>query len=340
MANETHIIAGWAARLPGAVADNLTDLFGPQSRFFLPYLAASVLVAAIAHFAVRRGEPKDGARNFANAILRPDLWRHPSSIVDLKVIFANRVFSPLLALTGRSAMVLSAYLTAVLLTGSDPVRPDATISAPAIIVMTLSVLIVSDFTTYWVHRLHHEHPVLWPFHKLHHSAEVMTPLTFARKHPVYDLFRGLSNAILVGPAQGVVLATFGVTDAVTILGVNIFYAAFHWSGSNLRHSHFWIDYGPFWSRIFISPAQHQIHHSCAVRHHDKNYGEVFALWDWIFGTLYSPSEYEALEYGVADETGARLDQPHPTLKDAWLVPFAESAEAIRKTSEKPIKASA
>lgn len=49
---------------------------------------------------------------------------------------------------------------------------------------TLLAALVGDFAYYVTHRLHHEHPVLWPFHKLHHNAEYLTPLTAKRNHPV------------------------------------------------------------------------------------------------------------------------------------------------------------
>ena len=316
-----------AANAATAIMANLTGLFGPHSRFFLPYLGVAVLIAAAAHMAQQRNLPHSERQPlFADLFSRKILF-HPSSLVDLKVVFANRLFLPVQLIAGRAAVVVSAYLVAVMLTGggATEARP---LDGAMLFALALCVLLTNDFTTYWVHRLHHEQPVLWPFHKLHHSAEVMTPLTFARKHPVYDILRMLSNAAIVGPAQGIVIAAFGVSDMLTILGVNVFYAVFHWTGSNLRHSHVWLSYGPFWSKIFISPAQHQIHHSCAVRHHDKNYGEVFALWDWMFGTLYVPKARETLEYGVADSAGNRIEQPHPNLKEAWLQPLRESAEAL------------
>ena len=208
-----------------------------------------------------------------------------------------------------------------------------------IVLATLAVTMASDLTTYFVHRLHHESSALWPFHKLHHSAETLTPLTFARKHPVYDMLRAAANAFLIGPVQGLIFALFGITSFSVIFGVSAFYAIFYWSGANLRHSHIWLSYGPVLNRILISPAQHQIHHSCAVRHHDKNYGEIFALWDWMFGTLYVPKEYEELQFGVADAQGRRLEQAHPTLKDAYLVPFQECLNALKtgrvQTTETP-----
>jgi sterol desaturase/sphingolipid hydroxylase (fatty acid hydroxylase superfamily) len=315
-----------------AAADNLTGMFGPGSRFFLPYIATAVVIAILANRLNRNPESKN--QNVLAALFGRNVIFHPSSAVDFKLVIANRLFTPILSLAGRASIVVSAHFVAVTLTGGADTT-SASLRGPALLALTLCVVVANDFTTYWVHRLHHESAVLWPFHKVHHSAEVMTPLTFARKHPIYDLVRGLSNFAILGPVQGVVLALFGVTDVVTILGVNAVYALFHWTGSNLRHSHVWLSYGPVLNRIFISPAQHQIHHSCAVRHHDKNYGEVFALWDWMFGTLYAPETYEAIEFGVADRAGVKIPQPHRNLKEAWIGPLRESAQAFREKGAEP-----
>lgn len=31
--------------------------------------------------------------------------------------------------------------------------------------------ILADFTYYWMHRIEHEHSILWAFHSVHHSSE-------------------------------------------------------------------------------------------------------------------------------------------------------------------------
>lgn len=314
----------WIESVALAAMQNLSALFAPGSRFFAPYIIAALVIAVIAR---RMHGAGPQTRNVFAAMFGRNIIFHPSSIVDVKLVLANRVFAPTLALISHASLVASAQFVAVTLSG-DADTSEATLHGAELLALTICIVVVNDFTTYWVHRLHHESPIFWPFHKVHHSAEVMTPLTFARKHPIYDLIRGLGNFAVVGPAQGLVLAIFGVTDIVTILGVNAVYAVFHWTGSNLRHSHIWLSYGPFWSRVFISPAQHQIHHSCAVRHHDKNYGEVFAIWDWMFGTLYVPAHVEQLEYGVADAQGEKISQPHPTLAAAWIGPLRESASVL------------
>jgi len=80
-------------------------------------------------------------------------------------------------------------------------------------------------------------------------------------------------------------------------------AAYHLI-SNLRHTHVWVSFGPVWSRYFISPAQHQIHHSADEKHFHTNIGWAFAIWDRLFGTLYVPEGKEEITYGLGDGTDA------------------------------------
>ena len=64
----------------------------------------------------------------------------------------------------------------------------------------------------------------------------------------------------------------------------------------------WLSYGLVLSHIFISPAQHQIHHSIEARHFGHNVGFALAIWDWMFGTLYVPKERETFDMGLGDGT--------------------------------------
>lgn len=134
---------------------------------------------------------------------------------------------------------------------------------------------MSDYSTRWVHRVHHESRIIWPFHSLHKSAEVMTPVTVYRKHPIYDLISAFVRSVLIGALQGIILCLFDqASSAATIAWVNAGYVLFNIAGSNLRHSHVWLSFGPVIEPVFISPAQHQIHHSLDPRHHNKDNGEV------------------------------------------------------------------
>ena len=329
MISEGFSFPAWLGSIPAAFWDSLSGLNAPGSRIYAPYILAAIVLGAIAYFVNRKAMGEHAKGGVLKYLFNPKVFFNRSSLVDVKLIIAGRFLTPLIAVSGQVAIAFSAHFVASAILGKAAPIENVAPGVAMLIMMTIAVTLASDFTTYWVHRAHHESDVLWPFHKVHHSAQELTPLTLLRKHPVYDLTRASANVFVVGPVQGILFALFGVSSIATILGANAIYALFNWGGSNLRHSHIWLSYGPFWSRIFISPSQHQIHHSCAVSHHDKNYGEIFAFWDWLFGTLYIPKSYEKIEFGVADAQGVALPQAHPTLVAALSVPFKECLEAMR-----------
>jgi len=85
-------------------------------------------------------------------------------------------------------------------------------------------------------------------------------------------------------------------SALEILGVNALGIMFNFALSNLRHSHVPISFGRFES-VFLSPLQHQIHHSRNPSEHHKNLGICFALWDKLFKT-WKASDGEVSEFGL------------------------------------------
>lgn len=299
--------------------------FGPASRLWPLYLATSVFIG----FAIYRLRRIEGS--FIAWLLPKSVWGHASHIVDIKLFILTRVFSIL----GVFQVVGVAAIITAWMAGFFPQHDVFSFSLSPILIAAL-LLIVGDFTTYWVHRLYHEIRILWPFHSLHHSAEVMTPITVYRKHPVYDLTKGLVHGAALGLLQGLLLGLFPDEISISmLLGINSGYFLFNMLGANFRHSHIWLSYGRVLEHILISPAQHQVHHSVAPEHHNKNYGEVLALWDWMFGTLYVTAADENIKFGLGDAHGTPLRQRHASLGEALIVPFKDSWRQIRRRLGRP-----
>ena len=78
----------------------------------------------------------------------------------------------------------------------------------------------------------------------------------------------------------------------------MFGVLFNFAAANLRHSHIWISFGRL-EKIFISPAQHQIHHS--VGNSNANLGSIFSIWDGMVGTRMYAGEKRTLEFGLSPE---------------------------------------
>ncbi len=266
--------------------------------------------------------------SFAKYLFPKEIYRHGSSWLDIKLAIFNTFF---LATGAIAALVMLPWVTLqvhgylVMLTGYDAVEDSIARAVFAGVVLFLA----QDFCRYVNHFIHHKYKYLWPFHAVHHSAEVMTPITFLRAHPVYYALQVVLMSLLGGVVYGVVLfALVGNITATTVYVGVFIWNAYVFFGAHLRHSHIWLSYGRVLEHVLISPAQHQVHHSSDPKHHDKNFGEVLAIWDWMFGTLYVPRGKEDLTFGIANGKGERLPQPYPTLRDALIGPFEEVWEQV------------
>jgi sterol desaturase/sphingolipid hydroxylase (fatty acid hydroxylase superfamily) len=176
-------------------------------------------------------------------------------------------------------------------------------------------------------------PLLWEFHKVHHTAQVLTPLTNFRVHPVYTWIFANILAFSAAIANGLGNYIFGdTTYQYALSDTNIILVLFIHTYVHLQHSHVWISFRGVLGRIFVSPAHHQVHHSGDPKHFNKNFGSCLALWDWMFGTLYVPQkERESLTFGFPDHPDAH------TFKGELVNPLINAAGHIwpKSTSDVP-----
>lgn len=270
----------------------LEYFINPNKRVFWVYILSSILIAGI-YFYFNKKQLKVN--------LSSKLWLHPSAKLDYYYFFIGyfiKVFMlfPIVV----SAKTIALFINKQLYLSFD-FYENTFFSYEAVLLMyTICLFVVSDFTRYWTHRFLHTIPFLWEFHKIHHSAKVLTPITFYRVHPIENILFGLRYSLSIGVVTGVFIYFFGaMIDVYAILGVNVFVFAFSLIGSNLRHSHVAFSYSKFLERFFISPKQHQIHHS--KKHFDKNYGGYLAIWDWAFGTLRFSKDVKVLKFGLRRE---------------------------------------
>jgi sterol desaturase/sphingolipid hydroxylase (fatty acid hydroxylase superfamily) len=179
--------------------------------------------------------------------------------------------------------------------------------------VTTTIVTVALFLAYelgyWVdHFLSHRIPFLWEFHKVHHTAEVLSPLTNFRVHPVDGIVFYNILAVCMGTTEGVMNYAFGQqTPQFVVSSSNAIVVIFTYLLAHLHHTSFWISFTGIWGRLLISPAHHQIHHSTDPIHFNKNLGSCLAIWDWLFGTLHVPArKREKLSFGVEP----RIGDPH------------------------------
>jgi sterol desaturase/sphingolipid hydroxylase (fatty acid hydroxylase superfamily) len=287
-------------------------------------LAFALAIAACVYVPGRR---RAGGEGFWRFCFPRGLYQDPSTWVDIKVGFFNYVLfgGGALNLTWRfSTALFASWVTVLLAACFGAPEHHASWSPVSIVLFTIAFSLASDLGYFLFHWASHMFPPLWAIHKLHHSAEVMTPLTTARvhvlEHPILGVFRTITIGALIGPR---LFIYGGVTEFPTILGLDLAAVTFFALGHVLHHSHVWVYYGPIIGRVIVSPAQHQIHHSCLPRHLDKNFAEHWSLWDTLFGTLYLPQGRETLKLGLA----GYQEQPHPGVLAANIRPVVDSVAA-------------
>lgn len=282
----------------------LVPIDDPGSRFF--YLNLVVAFAFILFWLVVILKQRSGEQIIAGLkkyIFRKKYWWNTSTKLDYKIYFLNSIFKiflfiPFLDFTFR----ISSFTVRSLL----PLNNHDMLKLPAtpllLIAFTILAFMFDDFLRFFHHWLMHRIPWLWELHKTHHSARVLTPVTLYRTHPLESAMATVRNSISTGVAVGLFIFIFNSRFSLyTVLSVNVFGFLFNLLGSNLRHSHIPLGFG-FLEYVFISPKQHQIHHSTNPKHFNKNYGVSLSLWDALIGArCFSKTVNERLRFGLDGE---------------------------------------
>lgn len=300
----------------------LYDFFtDPTSRYFWLYCATGLLIAA---FVYKRHKE---VKSFRETLTDPEVWTSKSAINDYIIL----VITPMMRLTILSWAAINwvhvktfvvSFLTSVGVSGTVNDSTAVTLG----VVLTVTLFVVDDFLRWLVHFTFHRVPELWEFHKVHHSAEVLNFATAERHHPVEVLITAAVLTTAYGIVNGVFIALFGEHVTVTtVAGANVFLFAFNLAGGALRHSPFWISFGPSVERWVISPAMHQIHHSDKPEHFDRNMGGSLAVWDRMFGTLHIPRGREIEGFGIGEET-----RDFRSLEVIMVRPFTACAQLLRR----------
>jgi len=301
--------------------------FSLGSHFSITSLGAALVISA-AWFVRQRW--KRGRRVRLRTILRALFPRRiltsRSNQADIGYLFFNVfVFGVVFGWAVLSYQFVSNGIIASLNATLGPVAPSSLPVYVTRAVITAMLFLAYELGYWFNHWLSHKVPLLWEFHKVHHTAEVLTPLTNFRVHPVYTWIFANILALSAAIANGLGNYLFGDTAyQYALADTNIILVLFIHAYVHLQHSHMWIAFRGLAGRIFVSPAHHQVHHSADPKHFNKNFGSCLALWDWMFGTLYVPElEREKLTFGFTDHAEAH------TVQGELVAPFLNAAAQLK-----------
>lgn len=273
----------------------LTPVDDPTSRlFYLNFVFVIVFILIwlrLSHQSINRA-------SLQKIFLNKKYWWNKSTKKDYKIYLLNSIlkiflFIPLLDIS----FLIGSHSFKVLQSINESFIPLKTTTIH-ILIFSIAYFIFDDFLRFIHHYSMHKIPLLWKLHKVHHSARILTPITLYRAHPLESAIATLRNSIALGVSTGFFVYVFQAQlQMTTILGINFMGFLFNFLGSNLRHSHIPISFGKL-EYLFISPHQHQIHHSTDPVHYDSNFGVSLSVWDQLFKCFHLSKNVKNLRFGL------------------------------------------
>jgi sterol desaturase/sphingolipid hydroxylase (fatty acid hydroxylase superfamily) len=148
------------------------------------------------------------------------------------------------------------------------------------------VVVLVDFSIYWLHTFMHRCAFAWRMHRWHHSIEQMYWFAGFRASFLHVLLYGIPQVVVP-----VVVFDLGPSETMLVTGVANFVQI--WTHTNLR-----VSIGPLqW--LIVTPDYHRVHHR-ASDGPARNLGNVLTLWDRLFGTHEAPDRSPVRRCGLVE----------------------------------------
>lgn len=169
--------------------------------------------------------------------------------------------------------------------------------------------IAIDFSGYWVHRWSHHINIFWNLHIIHHSSEEFN-LACALRQSISSFFELFTFLLLPAALVGVPANVIAVVAPIQL------FAQFWY------HTRYINKMGVF-EKIIVTPSHHRVHHAINKEYLDKNLGQIFIIWDRLFGTYQEELPNVPPVYGITRPASTwnpiKINFQHLWLliKDAW-----------------------
>lgn len=187
----------------------------------------------------------------------------------------------------------------------------------------LGVLLLDLIGAYFIHWTEHKVKWMWKFHLIHHSDTTVDVTTGLRHHPGETIFRisfTILAVIVVGAPIGIVM----LYQSLSVLFAHITHANIHMPNKLDRAL----------SYVFVTPNMHKVHHHYTQPLTDTNYGNIFSIWDRIFGTFASVEDTKTLKYGIDTHMDAKEND---RLNILLKIPFQKYRPPVGKFAGEDIK---
>ncbi len=160
----------------------------------------------------------------------------------------------------------------------------------------LAAILILDAWTYAWHRMNHEFPFFWKFHRVHHSDPHMDVTTANRFHLGEIVFSSLLRCPILF-LSGIPLWILALYEALMFANTQV-----HHANIGLPRK---VDRILSW--FITTPGMHKVHHSRLQPETDSNYTALFSIWDRLFRTFRHHPHPESIQFGL-DEFNHPADQ--------------------------------
>ena len=158
--------------------------------------------------------------------------------------------------------------------------------APVWVELLLAVLVLDFIAQYGVHFLLHKVPAFWRLHLVHHTDKHVDASTGTRHHPLDFILRE-SFALLAVVITGMPISFYFFYRILSV-------AFTYFTHANLRLP---VVLDKTLSYVIVTPNMHKFHHHFELPWTDSNYGNMFSIWDHLFGTFVY-GDMQHIQYGV------------------------------------------
>lgn len=195
------------------------------------------------------------------------------------------------------------------------------VQLPIAVQLIAGVLIMDLIGAYAAHYIQHKIPWMWQFHLIHHTDQNLDTTSGNRHHPGESVIRLLFTLV-----------------AIIVVGAPIWlifvYQSLSLVATQFTHSN--LNYPQLLDKIFgwllVTPRMHRVHHHYRMPYSDRNFGNIFSIWDHIFGT-YAEVDNAKLIYGVDTHMD---DHEHQNLWSMLAIPFKDYKGHIQYDNEEKL----
>jgi sterol desaturase/sphingolipid hydroxylase (fatty acid hydroxylase superfamily) len=157
---------------------------------------------------------------------------------------------------------------------------------PLWLFIILGLLLLDFIGAYLAHWMEHKVRWMWRFHLIHHTDPHVDATTANRHHPGESVIRFAFTtlaAVLAGAPMYLIMLYQSMSAAL----------------SQFNHANIqlpaWLENSLGW--LIVTPKMHRVHHHYVLPYTDTNYGNIFSIWDRLFGT-YAVLANDQIVFGI------------------------------------------